>query len=57
MGTVHWVDVTNERDVTKAAATTVEVFRRVDLLVANAGIAGPNFNTWEYATEAWQRAM
>ncbi len=30
---------------------------RIDILVANAGIAGPNHKTWEYPIDAWKRVI
>jgi len=31
--------------------------QRIDILVANAGIAGPNHKTWEYPVEEWQHVI
>ena len=31
--------------------------RGIDILVANAGIAGPNHKTWEYPVEDWRRVI
>ena len=30
---------------------------RIDILVANAGIAGPNFKSWEYPLDAWKQVI
>jgi 2-dehydro-3-deoxy-L-rhamnonate dehydrogenase (NAD+) len=49
------VDVSNPDEVAAAAARTLERAGHVDILVANAGIAGPNHPTWEYPIDAWQR--
>lgn len=51
------VDVTDETSVGSAAAATSEAFGRIDILVANAGIAGPNFKTWEYPVDAWKEVV
>ncbi len=51
------VDVTKAAEVDGAVATTVERFGGIDILVANAGIAGPNLKTWEYPVEAWQQVL
>ncbi len=50
-------DVSNAADVNNAAAATAESLGGIDILVANAGITGPNFNTWEYPVDAWQKVM
>jgi 3-oxoacyl-[acyl-carrier protein] reductase len=51
------VDVSSIAEVEAATATTVEAFGGIDILVANAGIAGPNHKTWEYPPEDWRRVI
>ena len=51
------VDVSNAADVETATAETVERLGGIDILVANAGIAGPNLKTWEYSVEDWQQVI
>lgn len=41
----------------QARDATLAAFGRVDLLVNNAGIAGPNMPTWEYPTNAWNEVL
>src|ERR1035441_3706014 len=41
----------------KYVDATISKHRRIDILVANAGIAGPNHKTWEYPVEEWQRVI
>jgi 3-oxoacyl-[acyl-carrier protein] reductase len=56
-GKVHVipVDVSNAEGVEAAAATTVELLGGIDILVANAGITGPNVKLWEYPVDAWRQ--
>ncbi len=48
------VDVSDAASVAAAAAATADEHGRIDILVANAGIAGPNHQTWEYPIETWK---
>ena len=48
------VDVAAEESVATASATTADKFGRIDILVANAGIAGPNLKTWDYPVDIWK---
>ena len=58
-GTVHTaaVDVTDEAGVAAALRSTVDALSGVDILVACAGIAGPNVKTWEYPLDEWRRVV
>jgi 3-oxoacyl-[acyl-carrier protein] reductase len=51
------MDVTKADEVAAAVTSTVNRLGGIDILVANAGIAGPNLKTWEYPVEAWQRVV
>jgi NAD(P)-dependent dehydrogenase (short-subunit alcohol dehydrogenase family) len=51
------VDVSDISKVERATAATVRAFGGIDILVANAGIAGPNHTTWEYPPDEWQRVI
>jgi 2-dehydro-3-deoxy-L-rhamnonate dehydrogenase (NAD+) len=55
-GTVHHVaaDVSEAAAVEAATGATISALGGIDILVANAGIAGPNLKVWEYPVEAWQ---
>jgi 3-oxoacyl-[acyl-carrier protein] reductase len=59
LGVAHGigVDVTKPSEVDAAVAAAVEQMGGIDILVANAGIAGPNITTWEYPVEAWQQVI
>jgi 2-dehydro-3-deoxy-L-rhamnonate dehydrogenase (NAD+) len=51
------VDVANEAQVSDAVAATVTRLGGIDILVANAGITGPNAPTWEYPPDEWRRVL
>lgn len=55
--TTEIVDVVDADDVEAAAARTTERHGAIDILVASAGIAGPNFKTWEYPIDAWRQVI
>ncbi|MDE1177366.1 MAG: SDR family NAD(P)-dependent oxidoreductase [Edaphobacter sp.] len=55
--TTEVVDVADEASVNAAVANTVKQHGAIDILVASAGIAGPNFKTWEYPVDAWRQVM
>jgi 3-oxoacyl-[acyl-carrier protein] reductase len=55
--TTEVVDVVNAAEVEAAAARTTERHEAIDILVASAGIAGPNRKTWEYPVDAWRQVM
>jgi 2-dehydro-3-deoxy-L-rhamnonate dehydrogenase (NAD+) len=58
-GDVHTavVDVVNPAAVDAAASDTVARFGGIDILVANAGVAGATMPTWEYSPEEWRRVI
>jgi 3-oxoacyl-[acyl-carrier protein] reductase len=58
-GRVHTVvvDVADHGSVEAATSATVTALGGIDILVANAGIAGPNFKSWEYPVADWQRVI
>jgi 3-oxoacyl-[acyl-carrier protein] reductase len=58
-GTVHTaaVDVTDLAAVEAARDQTDRALGGIDILIANAGIAGPSFKTWEYPPEAWRQVV
>ena len=51
------VDVADPESVERAAAETIARAGAIDVLVNNAGIAGPNATTWEYPIDEWRRVI
>jgi 2-dehydro-3-deoxy-L-rhamnonate dehydrogenase (NAD+) len=51
------VDVTDAAAVQRAASDTVTALGRIDILVACAGITGPNASVWDYPVAEWDRVI
>jgi len=51
------VDVTDPHAVAEAVAQVATDFGSIDILINNAGIAGPNQTVWEYDTNEWLRTI
>ncbi|HEX7968956.1 MAG TPA: SDR family NAD(P)-dependent oxidoreductase [Stellaceae bacterium] len=51
------VDVTDEKSVAAALAETERRLGPVDILVASAGIAGPNATVADYPVDAWRKVI
>ncbi len=51
------LDVTDADAVTAAAAETAAALGGIDILVASAGITGPNLPVRDYPTEGWDRVI
>lgn len=51
------VDVSDSAGIDAAVATIVETHGKIDIVVNNAGITGPNAKTWDYAAEDWARVI
>jgi 3-oxoacyl-[acyl-carrier protein] reductase len=58
-GQVHGVavDVTDLAAVEDARDQTDRALGGIDILIANAGVAGPSFKTWEYPPDAWRQVV
>jgi 2-dehydro-3-deoxy-L-rhamnonate dehydrogenase (NAD+) len=54
---VDVVDVSDQDSVEAATEATVSRHGTIDILVASAGIAGPNHKAWEYPIDAWKQIM
>ena len=51
------LDVSDFDQVNLAAQQTASALDKIDILVASAGIAGPNATLWEYPVEAWRQVI
>jgi 3-oxoacyl-[acyl-carrier protein] reductase len=51
------VDVTDTASVQRAAEETAAALGKIDILIASAGITGPNAPVWEYPTTAWNSVI
>jgi 2-dehydro-3-deoxy-L-rhamnonate dehydrogenase (NAD+) len=51
------VDITDAEAAVRAAASTAEKFGKIDILVANAGISGPNLKAWAYPGETLEQII
>jgi 2-dehydro-3-deoxy-L-rhamnonate dehydrogenase (NAD+) len=51
------LDLTDAQAVQRAADATAASLGGIDILVASAGITGPNMPAWEYPVDAWQRVI
>ena len=51
------VDVTSEEDVARALAETGKLLAPPDILVASAGITGPNTTVAKYPVDAWRQVI
>ncbi len=58
-GAVHTeaLDLADPDAVKAAADNTAQVLGRLDILVASAGLAGPNHMVWDYPIDAWKRVI
>ena len=50
-------DIGSLPSVETATKATIKAFGRIDVLVNNAAIVGPNLVTWEYPPEAWAQVI
>lgn len=51
------VDISDPEDVHAAREETLSALGGIDILVACAGITGPNTTTWEYPIDAWRKVV
>ena len=51
------VDVTDLVSIEQGRDATTTSLGGIDILVCNAGIAGPSFKNWEYPVDEWQKVI
>lgn len=51
------VDQTENNLVEEATKKTIQLMKKIDILVCSAGIAGPTFSTWDYPIEEWSKVF
>jgi 3-oxoacyl-[acyl-carrier protein] reductase len=51
------VDITDWDSVQGAANKSNSSMGNIDILVNSAGVAGPNFKTWEYPVDEWKKVV
>ena len=51
------IDITNPDSVSKSVDSSIEFFKKIDVLVNNAGISGPILSTWEYPLDDWHKVI
>ncbi len=51
------VDVTDDKSVAAALATTEKELAAPDILIASAGITGPNATVAQYPVDAWKQVI
>jgi 2-dehydro-3-deoxy-L-rhamnonate dehydrogenase (NAD+) len=54
---IETVDVSQVDSVMAATENTIRKHGKIEILVASAGIAGPNFKSWEYPLDAWKQVI
>jgi len=53
----HTVDVTSDQSIANGLKLSLKELGQIDILVNNAGINGPNYKTWEYPNNEWQKVI
>ena len=51
------VDVSNFDSVVSGFKSTLDQVGKVDILINNAGIAGPSYKTWDYPNDDWKKVI
>ena len=51
------MDQTDNKLVAETTEKTINIMKKIDILVCSAGIAGPTFSTWDYPIEEWSKVF
>ena len=51
------IDITKYEDVEKAFEQSVNITSKIDILINNAGIAGPSYKSWDYPINDWNNVF
>ena len=54
---INIVDVTDSNQVNNAIQESIQDFNKIDIFVNNAGITGPNVETWDYEIDDWKKVI
>jgi 3-oxoacyl-[acyl-carrier protein] reductase len=59
LGTVRHtvVNIVDQAGVDTAVEETLQAWGGLDILIANAGLTGPNATTWEYPVDMWRQVV
>ena len=51
------LEITDRDSINKCVNEVIKRSNKIDILINNAGIAGPNFKTWDYPLKEWQKVI
>jgi len=54
---IFQIDITDFEIVNKTIKTIIDKYKKIDIFINNAGIAGPSFKTWEYPSKDWNQVI
>ena len=51
------IDITKYEDVEQAFEQSINISSKIDILINNAGIAGPSYKSWDYPINDWNNVF
>ena len=54
---IFQIDITDYKSVNNTIENIINKYKKIDIFVNNAGIAGPSFTTWEYPLDQWSQVI